>query len=142
SSGSGICPLPAGEHGHEASSVLDRTLANLHWRRWQEDGHPEQRLGLGLLPQWVAGHAKSQLDLFEERYVPTKPFVRDGLHGEEPTRAWSRICRVSRPWLVPPVRDGCFGWGLKPNRRHGQEDLHRRLIAVGRIPPWLHLLGL
>ena len=37
---------------------------------------------------------------------------------------------------------GCPRRGFEPDRRHRQKDLHHRFIAVGRIHPWLHLLGL
>ena len=58
-------PLPPGKPGHEPGSVLDRVVSNLHWRDEREDADPEQPVGLGLLPQWLARHAKSELDLPE-----------------------------------------------------------------------------
>ena len=85
---------------------------------------------------------ESQLDLSEKRHVQPEPAVRDGIHGEESVGAGGRSCRVSRPYVFPPLRGGCSRRGFKPNLRHGQQSKHRWLVAVGRIPPWLHLLGL
>ena len=73
--GSGVCALPAGKHGHEPGSVLDRVLANVQRRDWRKDADPERPVGLGLLPQWLARHAKSQLDLSEDRHVQPQPPV-------------------------------------------------------------------
>jgi Alpha/beta hydrolase domain len=41
-SGSGIFPVPAGKHGHEPGSVLDRVFPNFHRRDWREDANSER----------------------------------------------------------------------------------------------------
>ena len=73
--GPAFVALPAGKHGHDPGSVLDRVLANVQRRDWRKDADPERPVGLGLLPQWLARHAKSQLDLSEDRHVQPEPSV-------------------------------------------------------------------
>ena len=111
-------------------------VANLQRRHQREDADPERPMGLGLLPERLARHAESELDLPERPDLQPEPAVRDGLHGEEPAGARRRICRVSRPRLLPALRHDRPGRWLEPDRR---EHLFKTMtVGASQSAAFLH----